>query len=169
MQTFKNLAIRPFIKSIVWVFFSTSILLSPIDLLSQQAVAFDTHLLNLVENERTHLTELAFNEQTTAFVNSSSTNIVGIGSATTIDVNAADFSFIDFTSVALSQVEFIRIRVNNNEELSQTFNCTSAASLGQLKCVLVECSLDIAASQLINMVQGLQENVTACYSISVPK
>jgi len=169
MQTIKKLAKRPFIKSIVWVFFSTSILLSPLDLLSQQAVAFDNHLSSLVENERAHLNELAFNEQTTAFVNSSGTIVVGTGTPTIIDVNAADFSFIDFSSVSLLQVELIRIRVNTNEELTQVFNCSSAAGMNQLKCVLVVCSLDVTASQLINMIQGLQENVTACYSISVPK
>ena len=157
-----------FKKAHLMLFISIILCCSITKMDAQQAISFDDHLSSLSETERVHLSELAFNEQTTAYVTSSGINVAGAGVALLLEVNAADFSTINFTDASLVHVELMRIRVNSNEELSLLYNFSGASGLSDLRCVLVLTNVEATANQLDNMVQGLPSQIAKCYSISIP-
>ena len=134
---------------------------------AQQAVSFDEHLASLSETARVHLSDLAFNVQTTAYVASSAINVVGTGDALLLEVNATDFSSINFTDASLAHVELMRIRVNSIEELSQLLSFSGASSLSNLSCVVILSSVETTGNQIESMVQDLPANVSKCYSVSI--
>ena len=147
--------------------FFTSLFCEMSSLNAQQAVSFDEHLASLSETARVHLSDLAFNVQTTAYVASSSINVVGTGDALLLEVNAADFSSINFNDASLAHVELVRIRVNSIEELSQLLSFSGASGLSNLSCVVILSSVETTGSQLDSMVQDLSANVSKCYSVSI--
>jgi len=68
----------------------------------------------------------------------------------------------------LSQVKFIRIRINSASDLALNLNLSGAASLSQLSCVLVMSAVEATAAQITDSVQSAPVGVTLCYSVSVP-
>jgi hypothetical protein len=105
--------------------------------------------------------------QTTAYVASSAINVVGTGDALLLEVNAADFSSVNFTDASLAHVELMRIRVNSSEELSQLLNFSGVSGLSNLSCVVILSSVEATGNQLDSMVQNLPDNVSKCYSVSI--
>lgn len=164
MKTRKSLTLK---SILIGLCFFTSLMFETSSLNAQQAVSFDDHLASLSETARVHLSELAFNVQTTAYVASSAINVVGTGDALLLEVNAADFSSINFTDASLAHVELMRIRVNSSDELSQSLNFSGASGLSNLSCVVILSSVEATGNQLDSMVQNLPANVSKCYSISI--
>jgi hypothetical protein len=85
-----------------------------------------------------------------------------------LDVNASDLAALNFSDGALSQVKFIRIRINSASDLALNLNLSGAAALSQLSCVLVMSAVDASAAQITDSVQGAPTGVALCYSVSVP-
>jgi hypothetical protein len=164
MKTRKSLTLK---SILVGLCFFASLMFETSSLNAQQAVSFDEHLASLSETARVHLSELAFNVQTTAYVASSAINVVGTGDALLLEVNAADFSSINFTDASLAHVELMRIRVNSSEELSQSISFSGASSLSNLSCVVILSSVEATGNQIDSMVQDVPANVSKCYSISI--
>ena len=164
MKTRKPLTLK---SILVGLCFFTSLFCEMSSLNAQQAVSFDEHLASLSETARVHLSDLAFNVQTTAYVASSAINVVGTGDALLLEVNAADFSSINFTDASLAHVELMRIRVNNIDELSQVLSFSGASGLSNLSCVVILSSVETTGNQIESMVQDLPANVSKCYSVSI--
>ena len=164
MKTRKPLTLK---SILVGLCFFTSLFCEMSSLNAQQVVSFDEHLASLSETARVHLSELAFNVQTTAYVASSAINVVGTGDALLLEVNAADFSSINFTDASLAHVELMRIRVNSIEELSQLLSFSGASGLSNLSCVVILSSVETTGNQIESMVQDLPANVSKCYSVSI--
>jgi hypothetical protein len=135
---------------------------------AQQASAFDSHLETLGASAREQIHALAYDEQTTALAHASSISVVGNGAAQVLDVNASDLAALNFNNSALSQVKFIRIRINSASDLALNLNLSGAAALSQLSCVLVMSAVDATATQITDSVQGVPAGVAVCYSVSVP-
>ena len=135
---------------------------------AQQAGAFDAHLESLGASAREQIHALAYDEQTTALANAAGISVVGNGAAQVLDVNASDLAGLNFNNAALSQVKFIRIRINSASDLALNLNLSGAAALSQLSCVLVMSAVDATATQITDSVQGVPAGVAVCYSVSVP-
>ena len=135
---------------------------------AQQASAFDAHLQSLSSAAREQLHSLAYDEQTTAIASATGISVVGNGAAQVLDVNASDLAALNFNDAALSQVKFIRIRINSASDLALNLNLSGAASLSQLSCVLVMSAVDATAAQITDSVLGAPAGVAVCYSVSVP-
>jgi len=138
------------------------------ELNAQQASAFDAHLESLGASAREQIHALAYGEQATALAHASSISMVGNGAAQVLDVNASDLAALNFNNAALSQVKFIRIRINSASDLALNLNLSGAAALSQLSCVLVMSAVDASAAQITDSVQGAPTGVALCYSVSVP-
>ena len=132
---------------------------------AQQASAFDAHLQSLGASAREQLHALAYDEKATALATTSGISVVGNGAAQVLDVNASDLSTLNFNHAALSQVKFIRIRINSASDLALTLNLSGAAALSQLSCVLVMSTVDATAVQITDSVQGAPASVALCYKI----
>jgi len=135
---------------------------------AQQASAFDAHLESLSASAREELHALAYDEQATALVSASGISVVGNGAAQVLDVNASDLAALNFNDAVLSQVKFIRVRINSASDLALNLNLSGAAALSQLSCVLVMSAVDATALQITDSVQGTPDGVSLCYSVSVP-
>ena len=135
---------------------------------AQQASAFDAHLESLSASARDQINALAYDEQATALVSAAGISVVGNGAAQVLDVNASDLSTLNFSDAALSQVKFIRIRINSASDLALNLNLSGAAALSQLSCVLVMSAVEATAVQITDSVQGSPAGVALCYSVSVP-
>ena len=138
------------------------------ELNAQQASAFDAHLESLSASAREQLHTLAYDEQATAIASATGISVVGNGDALVLDVNASDLAALNFSDAALSQVKFIRIRINSASDLALNLNLNGAAALRQLSCVLVMSAVDATAAQITDSVQGTPAGVALCYSVSVP-
>jgi hypothetical protein len=138
------------------------------ELNAQQASSFDAHLESLSASAREQIHALAYDEQATALANANGFSVVGNGAAQVLDVNATDLAALNFSDAALSQVKFIRIRINSASDLALNLNLSGAAALSQLSCVLVMSAVDATATQITDSVQGVPAGVTVCYSVSVP-
>jgi hypothetical protein len=135
---------------------------------AQQANAFDAHLESLSSSAREQLHSLAYDEQTTALATSNGISVVGNGDAQVLDVNASDLSTLNFNDAALSQVKFIRVRINSASDLALNLNLSGASALSQLSCILVMSAVDATAIQITDSVQGAPSGVALCYSVSIP-
>ncbi len=135
---------------------------------AQQASAFDAHLESLSASAREQIHALAYNEQATALATSNGISVVGNGDAQVLDVNASDIATLNFNDAALSQVKFIRVRINSSSDLALNINLSGAAGLSQLSCILVMSAVDATAIQITDSVQGAPSGVALCYSVSVP-
>jgi len=135
---------------------------------AQQASAFDAHLESLSASAREELHALAYDVQATALVSANGISVVGNGAAQVLDVNASDLAALNFNDAALSQVKFIRVRINSASDLALNLNLSGAAALSQLSCVLVMSAVDATALQITDSVQGTPDGVSLCYSVSVP-
>jgi hypothetical protein len=135
---------------------------------AQQASAFDAHLESLDTSAREQLHALAYDEQATALATAAGISVVGNGAAQVLDVNASDLAALNFSDAALSQVKFIRIRINSASDLALNLNLSGSAALSQLSCVLVMSAVDASAAQITDSVQGAPTGVALCYSVSVP-
>ncbi len=155
-------------SSLVGLCFLTTLFCKTGSLNAQQAIPFSEYLTSLGETSREHLYALAFNEQTTAYGNTSGISLVGEGSPLLLEVNASEFSSIDFSSSSLAQVELIRLRVNSIDDLSHALNFTATSGLLHLNCVLILSNVESSSTQLNNLIEGLPSHVAKCYSISVP-
>jgi hypothetical protein len=136
--------------------------------LNAQLVSFDSHLSALDDASREQIHALAFGEQATALANATGISVVGNGAAQVLDVNASDLAALNFSDAALSQVKFIRLRINSASDLALNLNLSGAAALSQLSCVLVMSAVDATATQITDSVQGVPAGVAVCYSVSVP-
>jgi hypothetical protein len=139
------------------------------NLRAQQASAFDTYLESLSDSARNQIRALAYDEQATVLVSAAGISLVGNGVAQVLDVNASDLSTLNFNDMALSQVKFIRIRINSASELALNLDLSGASALSHLSFVLVMSAVDATAAQITDSVQGIPSGVPLCYSVSVPQ
>ena len=168
MQTQKKRTKNPLNRNLVGALLIVLATCFGTELNAQQASAFDAHLESLDDASREQIHALAYDEQTTALANAAGISVVGNGAAQVLDVNASDLAALNFNNSALSQVKFIRIRINSASDLALNLNLSGAAALSQLSCVLVMSSVDASAAQITDSVQGVPAGVAVCYSVSVP-
>lgn len=135
---------------------------------AQQVSTFDAHLQSLNAQDREQLKALAFDEQSIAVISSSGVKVLGKGAAQVLDVNASDLARLNFNDAVLSQVKFIRIRINSSSDLALKLNLSGASALKQLSTVMVMSAVDASAAQITDTVIGAPKDVSVSYSISIP-
>lgn len=135
---------------------------------AQQVSTFDAHLQSLNAQDREQLKALAYDEQSIAVISSSGIKVLGKGAAQVLDVNASDLARLNFNDAVLSQVKFIRIRINSSSDLELSLNLGGAAALKQLSSVMVMSAVDVNADQIAESVMGAPKGVSISYSISIP-
>jgi uncharacterized membrane protein len=168
MQTQKKRTKNPLNRNLVGALLIVLATCFGTKLNAQQASAFDAHLETLGASAREQIHALAYGEQATALANATGISVLGNGAAQVLDVNASDLAAINFSYAALSQVKFIRIRINSASDLALNLNLSGAAALSQLSCVLVMSAVEATATQITDSVQGVPAGVAVCYSVSVP-
>jgi hypothetical protein len=135
---------------------------------AQQVSTFDAHLQSLSAQNREQLKSLAYDEQATAVISSSGIKVLGKGAAQVLDVNASDLARLNFNDAVLSQVKFIRIRINSSSDLALSLDLGGAAALKQLSNVMVMSAVDANEAQIADSIQGAPKGVSISYSISIP-
>jgi hypothetical protein len=135
---------------------------------AQQVSTFEAHLQSLSAQNREQLKSLAYDEQATAVISSSGIKVLGKGAAQVLDVNASDLARLNFNDAVLSQVKFIRIRINSSSDLALSLNLDGATALKQLSSVMVMSAVDVNADQIAKSVMGAPKGVSISYSISIP-
>ena len=168
MQTQKKRTKNPLNRNLVGALLIVLATCFGTKLNAQQASAFDAHLETLGASAREQIHALAYDEQASALANANGFSVVGNGAAQVLDVNATDLAALNFSDAALSQVKFIRIRINSASDLALNLNLSGAAALSQLSCVLVMSAVEATAVQITDSVQGTPAGVALCYSVSVP-
>jgi len=135
---------------------------------AQQMSTFDAHLQSLSAQNREQLKSLAYDEQATAVISSSGIKVLGKGAAQVLDVNASDLARLNFNDAVLSQVKFIRIRINTSSDLALSLDLGGAAALKQLSNVMVMSAVDANEAQIADSILGAPKGVSISYSISIP-
>lgn len=135
---------------------------------AQQVSTFDAHLQSLKAQDREQLKALAYDEQSIAVISSSGIKVLGKGAAQVLDVNASDLVRLNFNDAVLSQVKFIRIRINNSSDLALKLNLSGASALKELSTIMLMSAVDTNAAQITDSVTGAPKGVSISYSISVP-
>ena len=135
---------------------------------AQQVSTFDAHLQSLNVQDREQLKALAYDEQSIAVISSSGIKVLGKGAAQVLDVNASDLARLNFNDAVLSQVKFIRIRINSSSDLALSLNLDGAAALKQLSNVMVMSAVDANEAQIADSILGAPKGVSISYSISIP-
>ena len=135
---------------------------------AQQVSTFDARLQSLNVQDREQLKALAYDEQSIAVISSSGIKVLGKGAAQVLDVNASDLARLNFNDAVLSQVKFIRIRINSSSDLALSLNLDGAAALKQLSNVMVMSAVDANEAQIADSILGAPKGVSISYSISIP-
>ena len=126
MQTQKKRSNNPLNRNLVGALLIVLATCFGTKLNAQQASAFDAHLESLGASAREQLHALAYDEQATALGTAAGISVVGNGAALVLDVNASDLDALNFSDAALSQVKFIRIRINSTSDLALNLNLSGA-------------------------------------------
>ncbi len=116
------------------------------------------------------LSEQVYSLQTTAYVNESGLQIAGEGAAVKLDVNATDFTTINFADAALNTVSTVVIRFNNASQVSSGINAASLSELEGLTNVVLLFAYEISAADAASLAIGsLPAGSTSYYTISIPE
>lgn len=112
---------------------------------------------------------LAFDAQTTAYQNPEGLKVFGDGAAKVLDVDASAIASVNFSDALLSDVQLIRIRINDAQEVANSISLESTSGLSQLQAILVVCSAGLNAAQIAQAFTGANAQVRLLYSLSSPK
>lgn len=116
------------------------------------------------------LSESVYSLQTTAYVNEGSIQIAGEGAAVRLDLNAANFSNVNFSDASLNSVNTVILRFENQEQALAGINAGSFNELESLTSVVLLFTYDIAASDAASLaIGGLPAGAASYYAISIPE
>jgi len=135
---------------------------------AQGMASYGAFLSSLDNASREHLDALVGDVQTTVFVSNGVMTVGGEGSARVLDFSVADYSSVVWNSSLLTQVELVRVRVNNSNELASVLDMTGSSSLSQLRYVVVLSAVEASHAQLGNVLNGTGSSVQLLYEISIP-
>ena len=112
---------------------------------------------------------LAFDAQTTAYQNPEGLKVFGDGTAKVLDIDATAVASVNFSDTRLSDVQLIRIRISDAQEVSNPVSLEAVSALNQLQTVLIVCTADLSAEQIAQSFTGAGTQLRVLYSLSSPK
>jgi hypothetical protein len=116
------------------------------------------------------LSDAVYGLHATAYGSSNGIEIAGDGNAQVLKFKAEDFTAIDFNDNALSMVNTVVIRFNNETLLDGTFDGSRLVGLENLSTVVLLATIDAPVSAVSSVaVHSLPDGVQSYYVISVPE
>jgi hypothetical protein len=112
---------------------------------------------------------LAFDAQTTAYQNPDGLKVFGDGAAKVLDVDASSLASVNFSDTRLADVQLIRIRINDAQEVSNPVSLEAVSALNQLQTILIVCTAGLSAEQIAQSFTGAGTQLRVLYSLSSPK
>ena len=112
---------------------------------------------------------LAFDAQTTAYQNPEGLKVFGDGTAKVLDIDATALASVNFSDARLSDVQLIRIRISDAQEVSNPVSLEAVSALNQLQTILIVCTADLSAEQISQSFTGAGTQLRVLYSLSSPK
>jgi hypothetical protein len=112
---------------------------------------------------------LAFDAQTTAYQNPDGLKVFGDGAAKVLDVDASSLASVNFSDTRLADVQLIRIRISDAQEVSNPVSLEAVSALNQLQTILIVCTADLSAEQIAQSFSGAGTQLRVLYSLSSPK
>ena len=129
----------------------------------------DSFLSSADQSSVVSIKSLALDAQTTAYHNPDGLRVFGDGAAKVLDVDASAIASVNFSDARLSDVQLIRIRINDLQEVANTISLEATSGLSQLQAILVVCSAGLNAAQIAQAFTGANAQVRLLYSLSSPK
>ena len=127
-------------------------------------------LAAIIAGGNTTLSNTVYGLQTTAYFNGSSIQIAGEGPATALDVNASNFSDVNFSDLSLNAVNTVIIRFENASNSASTINAGLMSSLENLSQVVLLFAYDVSVAEASSFAIGnIPNGATSYYSISIPE
>ena len=127
-------------------------------------------LAAIIAGGNTTLSNTVYGLQTTAYFNGSSVQIAGEGAATALDLNASNFSAVNFSDLSLNAVNTVIIRFENASNAASTINAGLMSSLENLSQVVLLFAYDVSVSEASSFAIGsIPNGATSYYSISIPE
>ncbi len=112
---------------------------------------------------------LAFDAQTTAYQNPDGLKVFGDGAAKVLDVDASSLASVNFSDTRLADVQLIRIRISDAQEVSNPVSLEAVSALNQLQTILIVCTAGLSAEQIAQSFTGAGTQLRVLYSLSSPK
>jgi hypothetical protein len=112
---------------------------------------------------------LAFDAQTTAYQNPDGLKVFGDGAAKVLDVDASSLASVNFSDTRLADVQLIRIRISDAQEVSNPVSLEAMSALNQLHTILIVCTAGLSAEQIAQSFTGAGTQLRVLYSLSSPK
>jgi hypothetical protein len=112
---------------------------------------------------------LAFDAQTTAYQNPDGLKVFGDGTAKVLDVDASSLASVNFSDTRLADVQLIRIRISDAQEVSNPVSLEAVSALNQLHTILIVCTAGLSAEQIAQSFTGAGTQLRVLYSLSSPK
>jgi hypothetical protein len=112
---------------------------------------------------------LAFDAQTTAYQNPDGLKVFGDGAAKVLDVDASSLTSVNFSDTRLADVQLIRIRISDAQEVSNPVSLEAVSALNQLHTILIVCTAGLSAEQIAQSFTGAGTQLRVLYSLSSPK
>lgn len=112
---------------------------------------------------------LAFDAQTTAYQNPDGLKVFGDGAAKVLDVDASSLASVNFSDTRLADVQLIRIRISDAQEVSNPVSLEAVSALNQLQTILIVCTSGLSAEQIAQSFTGAGTQLRVLYSLSSPK
>jgi hypothetical protein len=127
-------------------------------------------LAAIISGGNTTLSNAVYGLQTTAYFNGSSLQIAGEGSATALDVNASNFSSVNFSDTGLNSVNTVIIRFENASNAASTINAGLMSALENLSNVVLLFAYDVSTAEASSFAIGsIPNGATSYYSVSIPE
>ena len=127
-------------------------------------------LAAIIAGGNTTLSNTVYGLQTTAYFNGSSIQIAGEGSATALDVNASNFSAVNFSDLSLNAVNTVIIRFENASNAASAINAGLMSSLENLSQVVLLFAYDVSVAEASSLAIGnIPNGATSYYTISIPE
>jgi hypothetical protein len=127
-------------------------------------------LAAIIAGGNTTLSNTVYGLQTTAYFNGSSVQIAGEGAATALDVNASNFSSVNFSDTGLNSVNTVIIRFDNSSNAASTINAGLMSALENLSNVVLLFAYDVSAAEASSFAIGsIPNGATSYYSVSIPE
>lgn len=135
---------------------------------SAQKVKASNYKALLSRTDNSEVQKLVSSFLPTVFMENGKVTSADEGAAISVESDAASFSKIASIGKQGTDVQILKIRLSDKNELNSKFDLSSLNNLPKLKYIYVICPFEAQETQISNMFMGTIPTVTIIYSAAIP-